>query len=382
MGLYLNPGNDGFHIAVNDDIYIDKSELIAFTNQKLNKNKRFICVSRPRRFGKSMAAQMLAAYYTRGCNSKRLFQKLKIAEHRTFLKHLNQHNVIYLNIGQFMADHGKLDSVIGWMEAEVIRELRQVYGDCFCVTELGLPHALAQIYQQDTGIMKGFIFIIDEWDCLFREAKNRKDIQKKYLDFLKRLFKDQPYVSLAYMTGILPIKKYGTHSAINIFDEYSMTGPRELVAYTGFTEPEVKELCCRYSMDFEQVKSWYDGYQFGSVSIYNPKSVVDAALSREIDSYWTETETYEALKTYIEMDYQGLKTAVITMLGGGKCKINARRFQNDMTTFQTKDDVLTLLVHLGYLSYDKERQEVSIPNQEIAEEFWNAVDEPGWYGVI
>ncbi len=325
---------------------------------------------------------MLAAYYTRGCNSKRLFQKLKIAEHRTFLKHLNQHNVIYLNIGQFMADHGKLDSVIGWMEAEVIRELRQVYGDCFCVTELGLPHALAQIYQQDTGIMKGFIFIIDEWDCLFREAKNRKDIQKKYLDFLKRLFKDQPYVSLAYMTGILPIKKYGTHSAINIFDEYSMTGPRELVAYTGFTEPEVKELCCRYSMDFEQVKSWYDGYQFGSVSIYNPKSVVDEALSREIDSYWTETETYEALKTYIEMDYQGLKTAVITMLGGGKCKINARRFQNDMTTFQTKDDVLTLLVHLGYLSYDKEKQEVSIPNQEIAEEFWNAVDEPGWYGVI
>lgn len=383
MGLYLNPGNDAFRMAVNDDIYKDKSEMIAFTNQKMNKNKRFICVSRPRRFGKSMTAQMLAAYYSRGCDSVQLFQGLKISEKESFGEHLNQHDVIYLNIQQFLSDFLEPEAVIGCIEAEVIRELKEAYEGWFTYSPLGLPNVLAQIYQNDTREKKGFVFIIDEWDCLFRETKNKKDLQKKYLDFLKQLFKDRTYVSLAYMTGILPIKKYGTHSAINIFDEYSMMNPRELVEYTGFTEDEVMELCRRYERDFAEVKKWYDGYRFmGQWNIYNPKSVVDVMQSGEFDSYWTETETYEALKVYIEMDYDGLKTAVVTMLGGGRCRINPRRFQNDMTTFKTKDDVLTLLVHLGYLAYDKKQQEVYIPNQEIASEFMNAVDEPAWDGMI
>lgn len=383
MGLYLNPGNDAFQIAVNDDIYKDKSELIAFTNQRLNKNKRYICVSRPRRFGKSMAASMLAAYYSRGCDSKSLFQGLRISKDESFAGHLNQYDVIYLNIPQFISDSSKMDSFIKCMESEVIRELKTVYGDCFTKNTLGLPNILAQIYENNVQMKKGFIFIIDEWDCVFREAKNNKNIQKKYLDFLKLLFKDRAYVCLAYMTGILPIKKYGTHSAINIFDEYSMMNPGELVEYTGFTEQEVRELCQRYHRDFHEVQKWYDGYRFADQwNIYNPKSVVDVMQSGEFDSYWTETETYEALKIYIEMNYNGLKESVITMLGGGSCKINSRKFQNDMTTFKSKDDVLTLLVHLGYLAYDRRRQEVYIPNQEIASEFLNAVDEPVWNGVI
>ncbi len=383
MGLYLNPTNDAFRIAVNDDIYKDKSELIVFTNQKLNKNKRFLCVSRPRRFGKSMTAEMLAAYYSRGCDSKELFADLKIAKAETYLKHLNQHDVIYLNIQQFLSYVSEPDALIKCIENEVIGELEEVYGGWFTKNSLGLANILAQIYQKDMRANKGFIFIIDEWDCLFREVKEQKELQKKYLEFLKQLFKDRTYVSFAYMTGILPIKKYGTHSAINIFDEYSMMNPRELARYTGFTEDEVKELCERYHMNFEDVKNWYDGYRFTDQwNIYNPKSVVDAMQSGELDSYWTETETYEALKVYIDMDYDGLKEAIITMVSGGRCKINPRRFQNDMTTFKSKDDVLTLLVHLGYLAYDKKKQEIYVPNQEITSEFMNAVDEPVWDGVI
>lgn len=383
MGLYLNPGNDAFRIAVNDDIYKDKSGLLSFTNQKLNKNKRYICVSRPRRFGKSMAASMLAAYYSRGCDSKRLFQGLKIAKDKGFEEHLNKYDVIYLNIQQFIPDSTELSTCIQSMEDEVIRELKEAYGDCFTEHPLGLPNALAQIYQKNTQGMKGFIFIIDEWDCLFREAKHNQAIQKKYLDFLKLLFKDRAYVCLAYMTGILPIKKYGTHSAINIFDEFSMMNPGELAEYVGFTEEEVRELCGRYHRDFAKVQKWYNGYQFGGKwDIYNPKSVVDVMQSGEFDSYWTQTETYEALKIYIEMDYHGLREAIAAMLGGGRCRINSRRFQNDMTSLKTKDDVLTLLVHLGYLAYDRKAQEVFIPNQEIASEFMDAVDEPSWDGVI
>lgn len=382
MGLYLNPGNDSFRIAINGNIYVDKTGMISFLNQHLNTESRYVCVSRPRRFGKSMAAGMLAAYYSRGCASEKLFEGYRIAEDTSFREHLNQYDVIYLNIQQFLRKTESYAKLGECIEEAVLEELEELYPDDQNKSR-NLPDILSMIYSRNAGEKKGFIFIIDEWDCIFRVAKNDADAQEKYLDFLRDLFKDRVYVALAYMTGILPIKKYGTHSAINIFDEYSMMNPQELAEFVGFTEEEVRALCVRYEMDFERVQSWYDGYQFNNKwNIYNPKSVVDAMRKRELDSYWTQTETYEALKIYMEMDFDGLKTAIVTMLGGGRYKINSRRFQNDMTSFRTKDDVLTLLVHLGYLAYDRKYQEVYIPNQEVASEFMNALDEPEWKGVI
>lgn len=383
MGLYLNPGNDAFYMAVNDDIYVDKSEMISWVNRKLNKNSRYICVSRPRRFGKSMTAEMLASYYSRGCDSSELFEKLKTADSPSFKRHLNKYDVIHLNIQQFLRKTDSLCNLSKRIERDVIAELHECYPDYISPEQQSLPDVLSTIYFKKTGNEKGFIFIIDEWDCLFRIARSDTVSQKNYLDFLRDLFKDRTYVTLAYMTGILPIKKYGTHSALNIFDEYSMVNPGELAPYTGFTEEEVKTLCEQFQMNFHEVKKWYDGYHFSEcLHIYNPKSVVDVMLKKEFGSYWTETETYEALKIYIEMDYDGLKDAIIIMLGNGTYPFNPRKFQNDMTTFKTKDDVLTLLVHLGYLAYDKEKQEAFIPNQEIAAEFLNAVDEPAWDCVI
>ena len=208
-------------------------------------------------------------------------------------------------------------------------------------------------------------------------------LQKQYLDFLRDLLKDQSYVALAYMTGILPVKKYGVHSALNMFREYSMTDQKMFEEYTGFTETEVQALCRQYDMDFEETNSWYDGYRLRTYQhIYNPKSVADVLMWKEFRSYWTGTETYEALKIYIDMNFDGLKEAVVMMLGNGRCRINTRKFQNDMTTFKTKDDVLTLLIHLGYLTYDKNTDEVFIPNLEITQEFMNVVDEPGWDGLV
>ena len=185
------------------------------------------------------------------------------------------------------------------------------------------------------------------------------------------------------MTGILPIKKYGTHSALNMFDEFSMTNPRQLSEYVGFTEEEVQSLCSQYHMDFDEARRWYDGYSFRRVShIYSPKSVVDAMRNECFDSYWTQTETYEALKIYIDMNFDGLKDDVVRMLGGGRCRIDTGTFQNDMTTFHSKDDALTLLVHLGYLAYDMDRQEVFIPNEEVRAEFTRAIKASGWDEVI
>ena len=213
-------------------------------------------------------------------------------------------------------------------------------------------------------------------------AKECVRIQKDYLDFLRGLFKGAQYVRLAYMTGILPIKKYGEHSAINIFDEYSMVEPKELGKYFGFTEEEVQKQCEKRGVDYCETEKWYDGYLLGSLHIYNPKSVSDVLMWKEFQSCWTKTETYEALKVYIDINFDGLKESVVKMIGNGRCQINTRKFQNDMTTFKTKDDVFTLLVHLGYLTFDKRREEVFIPNLEVAQEFLNAVDDPGWGGVV
>lgn len=197
--------------------------------------------------------------------------------------------------------------------------------------------------------------------------------QKEYLDFLRDLLKGQPYVALAYMTGILPIKKYGQHSALNMFDEYAMTNQKRLAEFTGFTEEEVRQLCERYHMSFEQTKQWYDGYNINGISIYNPKSVAEAMSEQIFNSYWTQTETYEALKMYIVRNENGLRDKIIRMIAGEHISINTKTFQNDMCTFETADDILTLLVHLGYLTYDFDTKTAWIPNKEVRQEFLNSI---------
>lgn len=380
MGTYVNPGNIAFREAVNSMIYIDKSELILYTNRVMNTQQKNICVSRPRRFGKSMSADMLVAYYSKGCESSMLFSGKKAEKDRTFISHLNQHNVIRLDIQRFLDSKRDLDIFINEIEYAVIEELGDLFPDCKGIdAHSRLKTVLNKIFNQTN---EGFIFIIDEWDCVFRLAKDHKEKQKEYLDFLRGLFKGAEYVDLAYMTGILPIKKYGEHSAINIFDEYSMISPKNLGEYFGFTEEEVQQQCKEHEVDYAEVKKWYDGYKLGKLHIYNPKSVSDVLMWKEFQSYWTGTETYEALKVYIDMNFDGLKESIIEMLSNGHCKIDPSTFQNDMTTFQIKDDVLTLLVHLGYLTYDKVSGEVSIPNQEVAQEFMRVIRVGGWEGLV
>ena len=379
MGIYLNPDHTDFQEALNSKIYIDKTELIQHTNGVLRTAQKYICVSRPRRFGKSMAANMLTAYYSRGCDSKKMFQNLKIAQSADFEKHLNQYNVIHLNMQSFLSKTQTVEQMIALITKAVGRDLFQAYPNIDYLDKTILTFVLDDIYQY---CHIPFIIIIDEWDCIFRSRKNRKDEQTKYLDFLRDLFKDQSYVALAYMTGILPIKKYGEHSAINVFYEYSMTDASPIEEFTGFTEEEVQGLCEQYQMSFAETKQWYDGYCVDGISIYNPKSVVEAILRRKFSNYWTKTETYEALKEYIELNQDGLRDKIVQMIAGERVRINPNKFQNDMTTFHSADDVLTLLVHLGYLTYDEQEQVVWIPNSEVQQEFINSIEDGGWESVM
>lgn len=378
MGIYLNPSNTDFQRALNSEIYIDKSQLIEYTNKKLFTEQQFICVSRPRRFGKSMAANMLTAYYSRGCDSREMFSNLKISETESFEKHLNKYNVIHINMVNFMNKGNSISEALDYLSRRILHELKKEYGDVDCFDWNDLISVLEEIFQEK---QVPFIFIIDEWDCVFRVHKNDSDSQTKYLDFLRSLLKDQSYVALAYMTGILPIKKYGEHSAINAFYEYSMVDAEPISEFTGFTESEVKELCEKYNKSFSEMKRWYDGYNLNRISIYNPKSVVESIIRGQFNNYWTSTETYEALKVYIEMNFDGLKDTIIELLAGQKAVIDTTTFSNDMVTFETKDDVLTLLVHLGYLTYNFYTKEVSIPNYEISEQFASTIKVMGWAEV-
>ena len=387
MGDYFNPGNQMMQESLNSEIYVDKSMLIAAVNKHIATRQKYLCVSRPRRFGKSMAMNMLAAYYSMGCDSHEQFRGLKISSEASYPEHLNKHHVIRINMQEYLTFASTMEELIANLTEDLLYEMLEEYHDLKYRKKDNLIQVMKDMYRQ-TKVQ--FIILIDEWDCIFREYREDKKAQEKYLDFLRAWLKDQEYAGLVYMTGILPIKKYGTHSALNMFTEYSMTDPKELAPYFGFTEAEVQALCQEYHRDFAELKAWYDGYclrymkngQEQSYDMYNPKAVTESMYSGECNTYWNNTETYEALKVYIEMNFDGLKDAIVTMMAGGAVQINTNTFVNDMVTFHGRDDVLTLLVHLGYLSYDADREEVSIPNSEVAREYYNAVSTMDWDDVM
>ncbi len=252
MGIYLDPGNEPFARMITSEIYVDKTSLITYTNRVINTMQAYVCVSRPRRFGKSMAAAMLAAYYSRGCSSAELFQPYRISESSDFQKHLNQYHTIFLNIQEFLSRSRNVGELIERIKKMVLRELLECYPDVNYFDRSDLVESLKDIY---AAYHEPFVFIIDEWDGIFREYKKDKEAQAQYLDFLRDLLKDKIYVALAYMTGILPIKKYETHSALNMFDQFAMIDPDSLAEYVGFTEEEVSNLCQNYGMDLKEVES-------------------------------------------------------------------------------------------------------------------------------
>lgn len=383
MGTFLNRGNKSFESARKSQIYIDKTGLLEYTNSVLDTEQRYICFSRPRRFGKSIAAGMLTAYYGKGCDSRPLFEDLKIAKSADFEEHLNQYDVIHLDIAYLAVQNKSSLETVSYIQKCVIEELKEAYPEILSEEDQMLPFSLSKIHRA-TGAK--FIIIIDEWDAIFREDKYDENAQEAYIALLRGLFKGEQskdFVKLAYITGILPIKKYKSESALNNFDEFTMKSPKRLAEYVGFTEQEVKELCEEYDMDFSEAARRYDGYSFRRMKhVYNPNSVVKAMLSGEYDNYWTSTVTYESLKDYISMNFDGLRDSVVQMLAKGRCKVNTDTFENDMTSFKSRDDVLTVLIHLGYLAYDADKREAYIPNEEVRTSFANAVQDTDWTPVV
>ena len=382
MGSYLNPGNEAFAVALNSEIYVDKTGLLTYTNKVMNTLQGYICNSRPRRFGKSITANMLTAYYSKGCSSKEMFSGLEISRAKDFEKHLNQYDVLHWDIQWCMEPAGGPERIVSYISEKTISELKEYYPHILPEEIRSLPEALSRI---NAASGTKFIVIIDEWDVLIRDEAADLKTQEEYINFLRAMFKGtEPtkYIQLAYLTGILPVKKEKTQSALNNFKDYSMLYAGPIAPYVGFTETEVQKLCEVYGQKFEEVKRWYDGYQIGKYHVYNPNAVVNLMLEGEFQSYWSGTASYEAIVPLINMDFDGLKSAVIEMLSGDHVPVDVTSFQNDTVSFANKDDVLTYLIHLGYLAYDRTFRTAFIPNEEIRQEFLAATKRKKWNELL
>ena len=379
MGTYLNPGNKGFQEILQSE-YVDKTGLIALVNKTVGTMEKLTCVSRPRRFGKSFAAKMLCAYYDCSCDSHAFFDDKEIAQTGEYLAHLNQYHVVSLDVTSFISDAAEMNvpllNVPNMIADAVYRELTESYPE---LDGKSLKDAMIGCVEK-TG--REFVFIIDEWDALIREAKDDTAVQKKYLNFLRGWFKNSSFtpkaVAAAYMTGILPIKKDGSQSAISDFIEYPVLDPGGFAAFTGFTEDEVKQLCESYGMNFEEARQWYDGYDFPEIgAVYNPYSVMLAMRKKKFGSYWQKTSAAESLMTYINMDFEGLQETIARLIVGEEIEVRTNRFANDFESFRSKDDVLTLLIHLGYLTWNGEDGTAHIPNDEVRMEFEEILEGTG-----
>ena len=400
MGIYLNPGKNAFEEAVNSEIFIDKTDMLRSLNRVVRTEQKYVCVSRPRRFGKTMAARMICAYYDRKADSRELFQECRIGRTEEsdpgwkWDQYLGHFDVIKIVMTDFFKSGITIDRAIGNLQTLIVRDLARAYPDVDYYDKNDLLQSLQDVYAEKAV---QFVVVIDEWDAVFREYKEDKEGQKQYLDFLRDWLKDKEYIALAYMTGILPIRKYGKHSALNMFDEYSMTMPMSLASCTGFTVEEVKGLCDEYEMDYADISDWYDGYcvsdyipvhkrklyrqgryEEHQIQIYNPLSVVNAMRSGVIENYWNETENYEALQQYVDWNFDGLKEDIAVLMDGGKVPIDITGYQNDMITFYSKDDILTMFIHLGYLGYRRDTREAFIPNKEVMQVFRSSTKNRQW----
>ena len=381
MGTFINIGNAGFRSSRNSE-YVDKSGLISAVNKTLFTKQRFSCVTRCRRFGKSMAAEMLCAYYDHSVDSRNLFTDLEIAKDPSFEEHLNKYPVIYLDLTEFVTRFHDED-IVGILDTRLKEDVLKAYPGQETVEGDDLMDCLIRI-AADTG--EQFVFIIDEWDAICREFKPGTSAMDRYVNWLRRMFKgvnaSNVFVGV-YMTGILPVKKYKTESALNNFIEYSMVEPRRMARYFGFTKDEVRVLAEKHGVDFDELVKWYDGYHIGDeTSMFNPNSVMQAIDTGRCRSYWASTGAFDAVANYIHMNYEGLKDDIIRMLAGGRSSVDPTGFQNDMSVIRSRDDVMTVLIHLGYLSYNWREDECYIPNREVAGEMVNAVKTTDWKNVI
>ena len=378
MGRFLNSRNsyEKYCGIVSDPYFVDKSELLRDLIAALGKPNRYFCITRPRRFGKSVMANMVDAFFGRAAKSDRLFDGLRIArdnngkETPDYRKHLNQHNVIYIDFSEtdFPRQSMEYMQYIERIQDGINQDLKEAYPELGLGMEDALWDVLNCIFQKTN---QKFIFVMDEWDAVFHLPFITEEDRAQYLRFLKALLKDKAYVELAYMTGVLPIAKYSSGSELNMFLEYDMTNRKKFSEYFGFLENEVDRLFEVYLRDTqepeitrEDLRIWYDGYYTGKGSrIYNPRSVVCALTDDELACYWTSSGPYDEIFYYIRNDIEEIQDDLVLMVAGEGVRAEVQNYAAVSMNLETKDEVYSAMVVYGLLTYKDGK--VYIPNREL-----------------
>ncbi|MCI5981924.1 MAG: ATP-binding protein [Bacteroidales bacterium] len=369
MSIFLNPDNETFITHIKAETYVDKSEIVLELNRLFNTDKRYVCVSRARRFGKTMMTALLTAYFSKACNSRQIFQNLNLGRHDDWDRNLNSQNVIKIDLNGWFQASEDVNLTIAKLKEALLAELCLAFPQADITPDTPLANALLIINDQ---LAETFVIIIDEYDVLFRENVP-ETVRNEYLKLLSSLFKNEPLkkaIKLAYITGILPIIRQNTQSKLNNFREYTMLNPYNLAPYFGFTSDEVQALCSKFCMDYNLCQAMYDGYHFPNAGhIFNPNSVVECIDTRAYNSFWTPTSSYYAITDCINDDIDGIQQDINRMLEGEDVDIEVESYQNNIEVFASKDEVFTYLVHLGYLAYDADTRSCRIPNLEIRQEW-------------
>jgi len=375
MGHYINPTNRGFKLSANSENYIDKTEFIQSTNEIIDTDHRYLCITRPPGFGKTMVANMLNAYYGDSDDGKQIFKNLAISNHKSFEKHINKYNTLYLNMQEFLFKTYSMNELLHLIDEKLLDEIFSAHTSVNVQNEDDLIDCFKDIY---SVTKKPFVIIIDNWDCPLARYTDVEE-QFKYLDFLALLLKDQPYVALAYLTGIMPMKKFGMHPSLNIFTQNSVVNPNKLSKYFGFSEDEIAALSVDYNVDSNKLKIWYGGYLGSGASVNcNPASVMCAIRHDEFANYATNAESFIELKNYLKPDLKGLRKKILLMTRDNPVAVQSSAFSKNINNVTTADDIFSVLVHLGYLTFDKKNLVVRIPNKEINGEIISVIKTLDW----
>ena len=368
MTIYLNTNKplENYKELVHEKYFVDKSNIITILNRQISTKSKYVCVTRPRRFGKSSIADMIGAYYSKAVDSKEIFDNLNISKDKTYKEYLNKYNVISISFNKLPNKINSYNEYIDLIQKTLIDDIKDMYPNIEFKSFYTISDML--FTTQDK-----FVFIFDEWDYIFSNNLFEEN-QNDFLEFLRNLLKDQPYVALAYMTGVLPIKKYSSGSALNMFDEYTFLKDRIFGRYFGFTEEEVIELCNRNgNMNFKELESWYNGYfTANEIKVYNPRSVVKALQNNYCESYWTNTGAMDEVTEYLKYNILDIRDDVIKMVSGEEIDIIIdEEFRAGQKAPRNKEEIYSAMIVLGFLSYYDGY--LKIPNRELMKEFEKAL---------
>ena len=367
MSYFLNniASVNQFTKTTKEKYFVDKSELIEKMNELVGTASQYVCITRPRRFGKTLNAMMLSSYYSKNADFKNLFDKLEISKSSSYLEHLNKHNVVCITFSKPTSDYTDYVEYIGGLKKQLIEDLKEKFDIEFDENEK-LGKVFEVLYNKTS---EGFVFIIDEWDYIFNNNLFSEDDRKEFLRFLEDLLKDRPYVELAYVTGVLPIAKYSAGSALNMFKEYNMLNDSKYDKYFGFTFTEVENLCKKQNkITFDELKSWYDGYKtYSGLDVFNPRSVVYALSDGVCQSYWTNTGPMDEISYYIENNIEEVQNDIVQMISGIPVNIHLEGYSAEQINLNTRDKILSVMTVYGFLSYHDET--LTIPNKELRMKF-------------